>query len=273
MTYQAFINNILNTRGRFMNDDEYYERHHIIPRCKDGSDDNDNLIDLLAREHFIAHKMLAEENADDDPLVYAYLLMAFMKDKNQQRYELSPEEYEEARKLHAKKFSGKNNPSARSVIRLKDEKVYDTIRDCCADNNTTPSAMWAMIKKCRDFMYYDEWMNLSDDERTKIKDIDWNAVQHKNRSDAAKRIGSGGSTYCRPETRIKIGLANKGKHSTIVYCPELDRTFDSIKEASSTIGINKTSIGYCLCGKQKHAGKHPVTGEKLSWVKLENKIS
>ena len=26
-------------------------------------------------------------------------------------------------------------------------------------------------------------------------------------------------------------------------------------------------------GKQKHAGKHPVTGIALSWVKLENKDS
>ena len=31
--YQEFINDILRTRGRFMDDGEYYERHHIIPRC------------------------------------------------------------------------------------------------------------------------------------------------------------------------------------------------------------------------------------------------
>ena len=109
-------------------------------------------------------------------------------------------------------------------------------------------------------MYYDEWLNMSECEREYVKLIDWDMVQHRNRSEAAKKAGSGGSTQCSMETRIKIGLANKGKHSTIVYCPELDRKFESIKEASSAIGINKSSIGYCLCGKQKHAGKHPVTG-------------
>ena len=99
MTYKEFINNILQTRGRFIDSSEYHERHHIIPRCKNGTDDKDNLIDLFAREHFIAHKLLAEENMDDDQLVHAYMLMAFVKDGNQKRYELTAEEYEEARKI------------------------------------------------------------------------------------------------------------------------------------------------------------------------------
>lgn len=273
MTYQEFINNILNTRGRFMKDDEYHERHHIVPRCKSGTNDENNLIDLFAREHFIAHKLLAEENMDDDQLVCAYAIMAFTKDNNQLRYELTPEEYEEARKIRAQKFTGERNPSARQVIRLSDEKIYGTIKSCCSDNGFNGNGMWTRLKQRRGFMYYDEWLNMSECEREDVKSIDWDMVQHRNRSEAAKKVGSGGSTQCSMETRMKIGRANKGKHSTIVYCPELDRTFDSIKEASSTIGINKTSIGYCLCGKQKHAGKHPVTGEKLSWVKLENKIS
>ena len=65
----------------------------------------------------------------------------------------------------------------------------------------------------------------------------------------------------------------KEYYENYIYCPELDETFSTIKEAYEKYNINKTSIGYCLCGKQKHAGKHPVTGEKLSWVKLENKSS
>ena len=56
MTYIEFINDILNTRGRFACGDEYHERHHIIPKCMDGSNNEDNLIDLFAREHFVAHK-------------------------------------------------------------------------------------------------------------------------------------------------------------------------------------------------------------------------
>ena len=106
MTYKEFIDNILQTRGRFNCGNEYHERHHIIPKCKNGSDDDTNLIDLFAREHFIAHKLLAEENPDDGQLAHAYTLMAFVKDNRQKRYELTPEEYENARKIYSERFSG-----------------------------------------------------------------------------------------------------------------------------------------------------------------------
>lgn len=35
------------------------ERHHIIPKSEGGSDDPDNLVNLTAREHYIAHLLLA----------------------------------------------------------------------------------------------------------------------------------------------------------------------------------------------------------------------
>ena len=127
MAYKEFIDNILQTRGRFNCGNEYHERHHIIPKCKNGSDDDINLIDLFAREHFIAHKLLAEENPDDDQLAHAYTLMAFVKDNRQKRYELTSEEYEDARKIYSERFSGSKNPASRLVIRLCDEKIYDTI--------------------------------------------------------------------------------------------------------------------------------------------------
>lgn len=273
MTYQGFINNILQTRGRFMDNDEYHERHHIVPRCKNGTDNQENLIDLFAREHFIAHKLLAEENTNDDQLVHAYVLMAFVKDNKQKRYELTPEEYEEARTMHSKRFSGGKNPSAKRVIRLCDDKIYDTVKDCYVDNNISNSAMYDMLKQHRNFMYFDEWMSMSKDEQCVIKAIDWDSIQHTNRSEAAKKAGNGGSERCAQLTRQKIGMANKGKNGVGVYCPELDESFTTMKEASEKCGINKTSIGYCINGKQKHAGKHPVTGELLSWAKLENKNS
>ena len=39
--------------------DGYCEVHHIVPRSLGGSDDVDNLIRLTARQHFVAHWMLA----------------------------------------------------------------------------------------------------------------------------------------------------------------------------------------------------------------------
>lgn len=39
--------------------DGYYELHHIVPRSLGGSDDKSNLVALTARQHFVAHWMLA----------------------------------------------------------------------------------------------------------------------------------------------------------------------------------------------------------------------
>lgn len=256
ISYNEFINNILETRGRFNCDGEYHERHHILPKCMNGSNDKDNLIDLFAKEHFIAHKLLFEENPDNNDLARAYILMAFAKDKNQDRYELTPEEYEEARKVYARNFSGEKNPSARSVIRLIDDKVYNTLIDCCVDNDIDGSSLWLLLKKHCRFVYYDEWVTMSEGEKNELKTIDWDRIEHENRSRAAKQRNFKGENNPR---------------ATPIYCPELDEEFWGAQEAYNKYEVNKNKISMCINGHRKHAGKHPITGEPLSWVKLENK--
>ena len=51
-----------------------------------------------------------------------------------------------------------------------------------------------------------------------------------------------------------------------VYCPELDREFWGAKEVELEFGIRAADITTCLNGRQKSAGKHPLTGEKLHWI-------
>lgn len=98
LTYKEFIDNILNTRGRFNCGDEYHERHHIIPKCMGGSNEEDNLIDLFAKEHFIAHKLLVLENPNNEKLMYAWWMMSnYSGNESQNRYKVSPEEYEAAK--------------------------------------------------------------------------------------------------------------------------------------------------------------------------------
>lgn len=38
----------------------YVERHHILPKALGGTDDSSNLVALTAREHFVAHVLLAK---------------------------------------------------------------------------------------------------------------------------------------------------------------------------------------------------------------------
>ena len=114
MTYNEFIENILDTRGRFACGDEYHERHHIIPECCGGTDDKDNLIDLYAREHFEAHRLLAIENPDNEGLTCAWFRMSFGKNQDRITHIVTPEEYEEAKvafaQIHSQRMTGENNP-------------------------------------------------------------------------------------------------------------------------------------------------------------------
>lgn len=111
MTYQEFINNILQNRGRFACGEEYHERHHIVPRCMGGNNDKENLIDLYAKEHFEAHRILALENPDNKDLQFAWWCMAYLPGKKKQRQNVTGEEYEEARKNYIQNSRGEKNPN------------------------------------------------------------------------------------------------------------------------------------------------------------------
>ena len=50
-----------------------------------------------------------------------------------------------------------------------------------------------------------------------------------------------------------------------VYSPELQMSFNSQTLAAEYVGIPSTHICRVLHGKRKHAGRHPDTGELLSW--------
>ena len=122
VSYGEFIDNIIKTRGQWnIPHGEYFEVHHIVPRCLGGEGEirsgrkinkHPNLIYLYAREHFIAHKLLAKENPDNSSLVYAWSMMAFPKSKNQKNHRgegISEFEYEELQKLQSKVCSMNNN--------------------------------------------------------------------------------------------------------------------------------------------------------------------
>lgn len=53
----------------------YVESHHIIPRCLGGLDSPDNIVCLTAKEHFVAHLLLAKMHPLEDGLIYAAQMM------------------------------------------------------------------------------------------------------------------------------------------------------------------------------------------------------
>jgi hypothetical protein len=66
----------------------YSERHHIIPKSLGGSNALDNLVNLTAREHFIAHMLLAHMHGGK--MWLAVVKMAKQCDKkNSKGYEIA----------------------------------------------------------------------------------------------------------------------------------------------------------------------------------------
>lgn len=263
-TYEEFINNILKTRGRFACGEEYHERHHILPKCMGGTNDQDNLIDLYAREHFEAHRLLALENPDNNKLVFAWWGMSHLKGKGQERYELTPEEYEEAKIMYSKRISelmkvqkaGENNPNYGKELSEETRRKMSESRK--GDKNPNYGNVY------------------SEEFRQKISEAVKNSDKFKNRppmseetrkkiSEARKGKPHPHKSYPRTEEhRKRMSESRKGK-----YCGENNprygkgkivvqltlkgdyvAEYPTINAASRSVGVSATNIG-AVCKHKK----------------------
>lgn len=71
--YKRKIKEIIN-----INDNQYFENHHIIPKSLSKDNSKDNLVRLTAREHFICHYLLTKMLNEKDKLIkmiYAFNMM------------------------------------------------------------------------------------------------------------------------------------------------------------------------------------------------------
>lgn len=76
MDYRRIYNNIIeNSKSRTLSG--YSEKHHIIPRCLGGLDDNSNIAILTAREHYVCHQLLVKLYPSEYGLVNAAHLMCY----------------------------------------------------------------------------------------------------------------------------------------------------------------------------------------------------
>ena len=99
----------------------YVEIHHIIPICIGGTNNNENLVKLTAREHYIAHLLLARSQPNNYKLKNAIIMMGIKSKTNQRNFIFNSKLYESIRKKVAKHFSiifsGNGNPMFGSEFR------------------------------------------------------------------------------------------------------------------------------------------------------------
>lgn len=55
---------------------EYFETHHIVPKCLGGTNDSSNLVKLFPEEHYVAHQLLVKMHPGNRSLLYAVVAMS-----------------------------------------------------------------------------------------------------------------------------------------------------------------------------------------------------
>ena len=95
MNHQKVYDNIIEkarTLNRVRQQKIYYEKHHINPKCLNGTDEKVNLVLLTAREHFICHMLLCKIYPTNTKLLYA--LWRLINSKGKQGYKITSRTYE-----------------------------------------------------------------------------------------------------------------------------------------------------------------------------------
>ncbi|HHB0793404.1 TPA: NUMOD1 domain-containing DNA-binding protein [Vibrio cholerae] len=120
--------------------EEYTEKHHIIPRCMGGSDDLDNIVILTAREHFIAHLLLAKIHKGHFGLTSAMVMMCTDKSGNRltnRLYSLHRKLFSEVNSIFFKEY-WKNNPHPKGMLgKHHTEETKERISDSVKLSATT----------------------------------------------------------------------------------------------------------------------------------------
>ena len=78
LNYQKHYDALIESRKKYCSFSDYYEIHHIIPECLGGSNEPNNLVQLTAKEHYMAHWLLVKATKNDD-LIKAFAGMCGKK--------------------------------------------------------------------------------------------------------------------------------------------------------------------------------------------------
>lgn len=82
MNYKEHYNKLIDRAKNREKPAGYTEKHHIIPRCLDGTDEATNIVVLTGAEHYTAHLLLVNMHPNHRGLVWAAIAMSSGSSKN-----------------------------------------------------------------------------------------------------------------------------------------------------------------------------------------------
>jgi hypothetical protein len=103
MNYEKMYQQLITARRNNGIPIGYTEVHHILPRSFGGSNEGENLVEFTAREHFVAHRLLAKIYPESG-MVHAAFKMACVN-LTMKRFRVTSRIYEQLRIAHAHRVS------------------------------------------------------------------------------------------------------------------------------------------------------------------------
>ena len=152
--YYSLITKASNERRKKHNSN-YYEKHHIIPKCLHGSNCKDNLVLLTAREHFICHKFLCKMVSNKKEIYLLKTALSYFM--NNTKRNLSSKYIEEVRRIQSENKKNQipwnkgipHTEETKKKIGLKNsrstltDKGRELKREFCIKNNPMNNPIYA----------------------------------------------------------------------------------------------------------------------------------
>lgn len=297
--YDDYIKRILSLRDNIKIDNVYMERHHIVPKCIGGNNNDENLIYLFPEEHYYAHKLLALENPDSQSLSAAWWMMSHINNNY-----IDEEEYNLSRinriKILQITMSGENNPmygkkgelcpsygitrSDETKEKISKSKLNKPLSEEHKKAISNGSIHRSLSEEEKNNLMESWWLwyenggkeilskNMSGEKNPmygKHHTKEWKEYMSKNFSgENAPNYGK----HFSEETRKKISEAAKNRVVKPVICINTGEVFKTTKEAGISKNISPSNITCALKGKQKSAGKDS-DGNKIYWMYYEDYLN
>jgi hypothetical protein len=201
--------------------DGYYEKHHIIPKSLNGNNDNDNIIKLTAKEHFIVHWLLTKmciSESHTRKMKYAMRSMSWNKTGNRI---ISAWQYELARKKVSESAKGRNvTDLTRKKLSIAGKKRFqneENRKKMSISISNSPLSKPTDETKLKISNTMKEFYKGEENRKTmsiRIKAIQSTPEFRKKRSDLAKKRFDD-----RPELREIISKQFKGIPKVKIACP------------------------------------------------------
>jgi len=166
MDYQKIYNKLIESRkNEPLKINEYYEKHHIIPKCLGGSDSEQNLIKLTYREHFIAHWLLVKIHKSHSGINYAFLCMLRKQSDgrilNSRMFETIKKNFSKFKKLYCKIENPGKTEKSRSAARKRMLERNPISLNPASNRTSQPIKIYFVDGRVEEYSYAKEYCNKS----------------------------------------------------------------------------------------------------------------